>query len=226
MTSKKNNIFGVIGDIHAEDRLLEKAVSFLSDFRVEVILCVGDIVDGRGDVDRCCGILQRNNIQVVRGNHEQWFLGRSMRDLPNATQFDAVSQKAIDYLRSLPLMYEIPVAGGVLLLCHGIGENTMAKVTPDDYGYALEANMDLQGILDEDKYRYIVNGHTHKPMVRRFGRVTIINAGTLRRDQSPGFLIVDFHRRVVRNFTFNNTFNIEELPTASLIPQEKDLLIR
>lgn len=153
---RKINIVGAIGDIHSEDRLLEKAISFLNAQRVEMILCSGDIVDGRGDVNRCCTLLDQDNIQVVQGNHEQWFLEQSMRGLPDATRLDEVSQESIAYLQSLPLTDEFFVPDGVLLLCHGLGENTMAKVTPDDYGYALESNMDLQKLLDDKKYRYII----------------------------------------------------------------------
>ncbi|WP_084555209.1 metallophosphoesterase family protein [[Phormidium ambiguum] IAM M-71] len=57
--NKELNIIGVIGDIHAEDKLLEKAVNFLKSKNVEKIVCVGDIVDGLGDVNECCNTLAK-----------------------------------------------------------------------------------------------------------------------------------------------------------------------
>lgn len=46
-----------IGDIHAEDELLDKAINFCRP-QVEQIVSVGDIVDGSGDVNRCVALLR------------------------------------------------------------------------------------------------------------------------------------------------------------------------
>jgi hypothetical protein len=39
---------GLIGDVHAEDGFLEIALNHLQALRVDVCLCVGDVVDGLG----------------------------------------------------------------------------------------------------------------------------------------------------------------------------------
>jgi predicted phosphodiesterase len=67
--------FGAIGDVHAEDGLLRAALSHLESAGVDALLCVGDIVDGRGDVDACCTLLAEHGVLSVRGNHERWMLG-------------------------------------------------------------------------------------------------------------------------------------------------------
>ena len=69
MNLEINNV-GVIGDVHAEDELLSKAIKFLRDRGVETILCVGDMPDGRGSVDHCCKILLKEDVTVVLGNHD------------------------------------------------------------------------------------------------------------------------------------------------------------
>ena len=68
----------------------------------------------------------------------------------------------------------------------------MCRLTDDDFGYALETNDPLQELLAAEQVRFVVNGHTHGRMVRRFGRLTIINAGTLFRENDPCFAVVDF----------------------------------
>jgi predicted phosphodiesterase len=68
----------------------------------------------------------------------------------------------------------------------------MAGVSTDDFGYALESNFELQTLIRERAFDVIVNGHTHKPMVRRFGQLTVVNAGTLFRHHTPGYVVVDF----------------------------------
>ena len=78
MTLKR---IAAIGDIHAEDELLEKAINFCRE-QVDQIVSVGDIVDGSGDVNRCCAILRENDIPAVRGNHERWLLNNEMACSP------------------------------------------------------------------------------------------------------------------------------------------------
>jgi len=93
---------------------------------------------------------------------------------------------------------EIETVRGTALLCHGLRESDMAQVTPDDYGYAIESNQELQDLRREGGCRYLIAGHTHQPMVRSFGALTIVNPGTLLRDFEPGFAIVDFEERGVQ----------------------------
>ena len=183
---------GAIGDVHAEDRLLAKAIKFLRSQNVEAIFCVGDIADGLGDVEKCCEILQREGVSVVLGNHDRWLLTEDMRDLKEATQPDSLSNCSRSFLSSLPVTRKFLTASGAALLCHGLGENDMARLTPDDYGYAIEANLDLQNLLLERKYQYVINGHTHYKMVRSFGDLIIINAGTLKKNHYPVFFASRF----------------------------------
>src|SRR5882672_7304334 len=183
---------GAIGDVHAEDRLLASALDTLAAAGASAILCVGDLADGTGSLGRCLKLLRERNVAVVRGNHERWLLGDVMRDLPNATAIAALSAEERAYLAGLPPTMEFSTPFGGLLLCHGLGSNDMVKVTPDDYGYALESNDELQKLLADPKIRFVVNGHSHRIMVRHFPGLTIMNAGTLKADNDPGFLMIDF----------------------------------
>lgn len=72
---------GVIGDIHTEEKLLDKTVAFLKSKKLDNILCVGDIVDGSGDANECCNILRKEEILGVLGNHDRWLLKNAMRSL-------------------------------------------------------------------------------------------------------------------------------------------------
>ena len=204
------NIIGVIGDVHAEEQFLSKAVAFLKSKNVDNILCVGDIVDGSGDANECCNILRREEILVVLGNHDQWLLKNEMRSLKEATQPDSLEVISQSFLSSLPSTIEFPTPHGLAILCHGLGKNDMARLTPDDYGYAIEANIDLQDLVRGRKYRYVINGHTHYKMVRHFGGLTVINAGTLKHEHEPGFLVIDFAQQFVQFYKFVEYYLIEE----------------
>lgn len=207
---------GVIGDVHAEDGALRAGLAFLRRQSIDLLLQVGDIVDGPGDVDACCGLLRANGAAAVRGNHERWFLEGSMRGWPEATPIGAVNAEARAWLAALPAVRTFETAAGRLALCHGLGGDDMAGVEPDDEGYALESNDALHALLRLSSLRLVVNGHTHHRMVRRFGSLTLINAGTLCRQHQPCLTIIDLDQGVVRFHALNADLVVG--PAAEIVP--------
>jgi len=203
---------GIVGDVHAESTLLELTLKFMHDLQLQTVICVGDVVDGTENVDACCQLLQENNIVTVCGNRDRWFLANEARDLAEATLQDNVTQNTINFIGGFPKTREFQTSMGDLLLCHGLGANDMARLTPDDYGYAIESNMDLQALIKAQQYRFVINGHTHRRMVRSFARLTIINAGTLKHDHDPCFAVADFTAGYVRFHSFdeNNSIHTAE----------------
>lgn len=204
---------GIIGDIHAESLLLARALEFLQTQKPDAIMTVGDIVDGRHNVDHCCALLKKYSAAAVRGNHERWFLENDMRNLPYATMKEDVNADSYRYLATLAITRQFDTLAGRLLLCHGLLENDMAAVQPDDAGYALEFNFDLQRLLELEQFAVVVNGHSHLRMVRNIEGLTLINAGTLKHDNDPGFGLVDFETRRVQFFRMDETavFEMETL---------------
>lgn len=201
---------GAIGDVHCEERLLQRALDLLAAEGADLVVCTGDIVDGQGDVAACCALLQGESVVTVRGNHDRWFLRACTDDaflegfvkrLPNATSPHAVPPVVRALLQTLRPTVELSTIAGPLLLCHGLGSNDMARLKPDDSGYALEANTELQQLLAEARYPLVIGGHTHVPMVRRLGALTVINPGTLKRDESPGVALVDLAAQQVTFFS-------------------------
>ncbi len=193
---------GIIGDVHAEDELLRIALEFLATQNVDDILCVGDVVDGAGDENRCCELLRAFGVKTVRGNHDRWMFENTMRHLHDATKREDLTTENEAFLRGLSSTRSFPTVAGDLLLCHGLGENDMQRLTPDDEGYALECKDELQRLLRDGKYRIVVAGHTHHRMVRDFGSLIVINTGTLFRPHEPCFATVDFGERWVQFHDF------------------------
>jgi predicted phosphodiesterase len=200
--------FGLIGDVHAEDDLLDATLNALRAERVDRILCTGDLVDGEGSVDRVCSLLTTAGALVVRGNHDRWIRTDEMRSLPHAHRMTDLAVETVALLKGLPatLMFEVP--GGRLLLCHGVGGNDMSNLGPDDYGYAISSNEDLLTLLFDTRIRLMVGGHTHRPMVRQFKRtaqtppLVVVNPGTLARGDEPGFAVLDVGKGMVEFHRF------------------------
>src|SRR5262245_31832029 len=182
----------IIGDVHAEDEHLSTALEHFSHRNVDAVLCTGDVVVDQGAAQRGCDLLRYQWIPTVRGNHDRWLVEGALRTLADATRSDDLDAAALQFLKDLPRTLEFATLLGPLLLCHGLGTNDMAKVRDDDFGYALDTNDDLQSLLRLARFRFIVNGHSHHAMVRDFGSLTVINAGTLKRDNEPCVLLIDF----------------------------------
>jgi putative phosphoesterase len=183
---------GAIGDIHCEGELLEAVLEHFASKRTDTILAVGDIVDGIGDANRVCELLMREDVFMVMGNHDRWILNDAMRDLRNATPLNTLREQNREWLAALPKTLSFETPRGELLLCHGIGEDDMAKLRKHDAGYSLEFNLALSELMASKRYSFVVNGHTHEAMVRTIGRLTIINAGTLARGYRQTCSLIDF----------------------------------
>ncbi len=183
-----------IGDIHTEHELLERALALGRDHGVDKILSVGDIVDGPNDPLACIARLQAARADVVRGNHERWVIeGHPFEP------FD-YPEDVLDWIRELPATREYDTPTGKLLLCHGIGTNDMVRFTPDTDGYALDNLDPLWTIVHAGHYRWMICGHTHEPMVRTVGGVSVINAGTLVLLQDPCAVVADFAAGTVEHY--------------------------
>jgi predicted phosphodiesterase len=213
--------FGLIGDVHAEDERLGVALATLTKAKVDRILCVGNLVDGHGNVDNVCALLARHRVTTVRGNHDRWIRADEKRTRPNAHQMTSLAIESIEMIKTLPRTLVIDLPGGKLLLCHGVGEDDTQGVRPDDRGDAISQNAELLKILFDPSITLMVCGHTHIPMLRRFERgpgqppLIVVNAGTLARQHKPGFVILDVVARRVDFITLADDLSV--IPTSRAV---------
>jgi predicted phosphodiesterase len=189
---------GIIGDIHCEVVRLKRVIEHFRSLEVDAVLAVGDIADGPGDLTEACSILQAAGALVVAGNHDRWLLAGEMRDVPDATRPEAVTPEARRYLSALPKTRLLESPRGSVLLCHGLGDDDMASVRPDDDCEALRANAPFVKLLASRRARFVINGHSHRPMLRTIDGLTILNAGTLHPKHRPVCVTADFEQGEVQ----------------------------
>jgi predicted phosphodiesterase len=202
---------GVIGDVHAEDERLERALAEFRRRQVDAILCVGDVVDGAGNVGRSLDLLSAAGAHVVAGNHERWFLADEMRTLPHATLELETAHREV--MLEWPSTIDFDTPRGGLRLAHGVGDDDMAELRPDTKGYALQAVTGLRELMLDPTVSYHVGGHTHERMVRVFQGLVAINAGTLEGPDATA-LVIDFEARRV---TFLDVTG-DDLPPRAELP--------
>lgn len=192
---------GIIGDVHGEDAALEAVLGFLeSEGPLDAVLCTGDLPakKGIGDTDRCCRLLREAGVLTIRGNHDRWHVeNESVPHLLYGAETVASSETRL-FLRDLPPLRELVTPLGYLLLCHGIYRDDMSRIYPGGRDEAAVRALESYGLPGQ--YRFMVNGHTHRRMVRSLPEFTIVNAGSLCWDENPGFLIADFEAAQVHRF--------------------------
>lgn len=201
---------GLIGDVHAECSRLEAALDHFDARGVDTVLCTGDVVDGKGCVERACRLLEERDVLCVAGNHERWILGNRVRHIPDAHALDGLDERSRTFLEGLPRTLDISTRAGPLLLCHGIGENDQRKIFPGTERVPVERSQELDAIIARGRHRILVNGHLHYRMIVDFESLTLINAGTLKRDNRSGFMELDLEADVVRFNGFDDALNVFE----------------
>lgn len=195
--------FALIGDVHAEDERLQTALTAVKRANVEHILCVGDVADGFGDLDQTMRLLSLAKVLVVRGNHERWFLTDELRTL-RAVQFKDEHPEAAEAMRFWLPCIEVSTIKGALLLCHAVGHDDFSVVKPHHTDSEVRAIAAWQELVQSGRYRFMAAGHTHEVMVRALDGITVLNPGTLKRDDSPGFTIVDLETMTMQLFDLDD----------------------
>jgi predicted phosphodiesterase len=181
---------GVLGDVHAEDDNLALAIDTLTEAGAQRLVCVGDVADGMGDLDRTIALLEDAGVTTIAGNHERWFLQDTMRDLRNV-QHRGAHPHAARALELNPPLLELATTQGAMLVCHAVGFDDMTVLddrTPIEMARWMPEFVALEAAA---RFRFVVAGHTHRFFVRRFPGFVWINAGTLKRDDDPCFVLVD-----------------------------------
>jgi predicted phosphodiesterase len=197
-----------LGDLHAEAERLAVALEVLSGRGVDRLGSVGDVCDGEGDLAATVALLEAHEVLTVRGNHDRWFSADQRRDPPFSHRVAHEPAEVVALVRALPPALELATVAGPALLGHGVGRDDMAAIDPETTDRVARWHRALGELLDEGRITWLLGGHTHRFMLRRFDHLGVVNAGALsRRDEAPGdraacFVRIDFEARSVERWTF------------------------
>lgn len=212
----------VIGDVHAEDETLESAIAFARAQGASAILCVGDIADGRGDLERSCRLLDEAGVLCVEGNHDEWALAGQMRQLEGAHALEAGSRR---FLERLPAWRIFDTPQGGLMLAHAAADDNMLNLFPDTPDRAFASAFDRFAARHPGvEVKLHVSGHTHRVMVRELDAPGLprwlITAGTLRAkpERLPRLVEIDLDEACVLVYerTEDGWESTQRVPLAAL----------
>lgn len=168
----------IVSDIHANLAALEA----LPERDFDQLWSIGDLVNYGPRPHEVIQWVKENSSVRVRGNHDH-AAGFSVdpqcsppfkklaAETLRYTQ-DVCTEEDFAYLRNLPVHREIRVNATRFYLVH-------ARPADPLFGYCPEHSPCWQEEADWIDTDVLVVGHTHTPFIRRVGKVTILNPGSL-----------------------------------------------
>ncbi|MDO8733272.1 MAG: YfcE family phosphodiesterase [Actinomycetota bacterium] len=168
---------GIVADVHCQDEHLLLTVQALIDEGVDEILLAGDAHYDNHFSNEVVDIIREFNIRYVTGNHEWNLMSEHGTAARTAMHVRAGN---LELVAAAPESLRTTMNGKSLLMLHA------SPWTPK--GHYLFAGDPLFQRCDELDADYLILGHTHVPMVQRFGRTLVINPGALAYSEALGAL--------------------------------------
>ena len=166
---------GIVSDVHCNHRGLLRALSALGD--VDELICLGDSIYEYRFSNEVIRLLRDRDAYTILGNHEEGFLGPpGIR----ARQCGWIDHSLLQWLAERPKRLELDIGGKKLLVVHSTPWEPRGA-----YVYPHSALLTRFGDADAD---FVLYGHTHHQVIRRVGKVLVINPGSAgeARDSSNG----------------------------------------
>ena len=175
----------VISDIHGNLEALKTVLNDIEKRNVDKIVCLGDIVAKGRHFHECIALLQEKCDVVVKGNCD-WFF-TEFEDAPEEINRkrlkynrDNLTEEDINYLKSLPLCYEIKLSGSLIRMFHSNPKDICAFVgdqsSLDEY---YDMFLPTENTISKDIADIVLYGHIHKAFMIKLYNRTLINVGSV-----------------------------------------------
>jgi predicted phosphodiesterase len=176
----------IISDIHGNGTALKavlRSITQREEETVDRILCLGDLFNGHGSGEEVINLLDEDNVELIRGNHDDAAVPWDAIDERHHTLVQAMLQWDSDNLDStilnrvsqFPLSITVPLEDGRKLCAfHSNPDNlwdmvNSSAITQQEFD-AVFAPMDAD---------VLVYGHYHKPHVLSMGGKLLVNPGSV-----------------------------------------------
>jgi putative phosphoesterase len=195
---------GIVSDLHCNERGLSRALAVIGD--VDLLVCLGDSIYDFRFSNEVVRILKERDAEVILGNHEEGFFGPQGA---RARQQQGVDRALCEWLARRPHRRRLELGGKTLLMVHSTPWEPRGA-----YVYPHSPLIERFAEADAD---FVLYGHTHHQLVRRVGRVLVVNPGSAGEARDPGngrqlsCAVLDTVSEEVRVIDFADT-GAEEMP--------------
>ena len=144
-----NQAIGIISDMHGDVERLQQAIDACRERQCARIICLGDIVEGELFDEETIDLLQREKLECIRGNHDNWAIADGGVSL-------GLSKNAVRFLKALPSSLHVHFGTRRIAFWHARPNNDMQGIDPRDLTIGAAV-----ALLDEAKADLLLVGHTH-----------------------------------------------------------------
>jgi putative phosphoesterase len=189
-------------DIHGNNHSFHAFIKKLSDQIDQYkLIFLGDFIGYYYGANEIIDYCRKNNIYCILGNHDQYFLDvlDGKRDIENLIMkygysyevaINTISYENINFLRKLDWNNTLISHNKKVYICHGSPLNNLeGRIYPDT-----DLSVFEMAVKDFD---YVVTGHTHHKMDRRYGSKIFLNPGSLgqqRDGKGCSYMILDLEK--------------------------------
>ena len=200
--------FSLLSGIHSNHYALHAVLKAVRKNNIDTLLIAGDFIGYYFWPAEVFQLLEPWDVVAIRGNHDK-MLGKAEKDkqyLQRMTKkygsglkvaLEQLDHEKINWLATLPDSKEYKLVNESILICHGSPWNVDEYVYPD----AESEILDRYASLDVN---YVLQGHTHHPMIKKVRDITVINAGSVGqpRNRQPGaqWAMLDTEQRKVVHY--------------------------
>ena len=164
---------GIVSDLHCNIAGLRRALDLIGE--VDELICLGDSIWEYRFSNEVVGLLRERGALTILGNHEEGFLGPLGA---RARAREGIDPAMLRWLAERPHRIELDCGGKSLLAVHSTPWEPRGT-----YVFPHSAMLDRFAEAGAD---FVLYGHTHHQLVRRIGRVLVINPGSAGDARDPG----------------------------------------
>ena len=163
---------GIVSDLHCNIDGLDRALEIMGP--IDALACLGDSIFDYRFSNAVIGRLRALDALTILGNHEEYFLGAAGERARSQSDIDRAS---LDWLAEQPLRRDFQIDGKRILMVHSTPWEPRGSYVPPT-----SSELQRFGEADADIVLY---GHTHRQVVRRIGRVLVVNPGSAGDGRDP-----------------------------------------
>jgi putative phosphoesterase len=156
---------GIVSDLHCNLAGFAQALAIIGD--VDELICLGDSIWEYRFSNEVVGLLKERSVHTILGNHEEGFLGPHGA---RARQAEWIDRSLLRWLAERPHRVDLQLGAKKLLAVHSTPWEPRGT-----YVYPHSSLLERFGDADAD---FVLYGHTHHQLVRRCGKVLVINPGS------------------------------------------------
>jgi len=156
---------GIISDIHCNVYGLRQALAAMET--VDEVLCLGDSINESQFSNETIAALKARGAHLILGNHEEAFLSSASE---HTREGNGTDRALLAWIADQPLRRMLQVAGKTVLMVHSTPWEPRGE-----YVFPHSPRLERFAEVDAD---FVLYGHTHAQVVRRVGRVLVINPGS------------------------------------------------